>query len=313
MSTATDLSTARSTPRTSAAARSRLRRAAAPVIVAVGLALVFFWVSTLPLDSIEQRTLNPGYITARIREHLVLTVVASALVALLAIPCAVLVHRSGSRVFRAVVLALGNIGQATPAVGVVILLALVWQTGFLTALVSLVAYSFLPVLRNTMVGLEQVSPEAKEAARGMGMSPNQVLRQIELPLASPTILAGLRTSLVFCVGVATVATFINAGGLGDMIVNGLKLQRFPVLLVGAVLVAAIAILIDWLAGVVEDLVRPRRTLTSPPGCEQPSAHNHKENYVQEDACFCRGRSNRRRHAAERMRRQRSRRLRRQGR
>jgi osmoprotectant transport system permease protein len=113
------------------------------------------------------------------------------------------------------------------------------------------------VLRNTMVGLEQVGDDVKEAARGMGMTRNQVLRRIELPLASPTILAGLRTSLVFAVGTATVATFINAGGLGDMIVNGLKLQRYPVLFTGAVLVAAIAVLIDWLAGIVEDLVRPK--------------------------------------------------------
>jgi len=89
------------------------------------------------------------------------------------------------------------------------------------------------------------------------MTPNQVLRRIELPLASPVILAGLRTSLVFCVGVATIATFINAGGLGDMIVNGLKLQRFPVLIVGAVLVACIAILIDWAAGLVEEKVSPK--------------------------------------------------------
>lgn len=89
------------------------------------------------------------------------------------------------------------------------------------------------------------------------MTPNQVLRRIELPLASPVILAGLRTSLVFAVGVATIATFINAGGLGDMIINGLKLQRFPVLLVGAVLVACIAVLIDWVASLVEDAVKPR--------------------------------------------------------
>ncbi len=234
-----------------------VRRAAAPAFVSVVLVATFLWVSTLHLDSIEQRTLNPEYITARIREHLVLTLVASSLVALLAIPAGIVVHRVRSRTFRGVVLALGNIGQATPAVGVVILLAIVWQTGFATALVALVAYSFLPVLRNTMIGLEQVSADSREAARGMGMTPGQVMRQIELPLASPTILAGLRTSLVFCVGVATVATFINAGGLGDMIVNGLKLQRFPVLLVGAVLVAAIAILIDWLAGIVEDIVRPK--------------------------------------------------------
>jgi osmoprotectant transport system permease protein len=216
-----------------------VRRSAAPVLVALLLLSTFVWVSSLQLDSIEQRTLNPVYIAARIREHLVLTIVASALVAVLAIPAGILVHRVRSKVFRSIVLVVGNIGQATPAVGVVILLA------------------FLPTLRNTMIGLAQVSPDAREAARGMGMTPGQVLRQIELPLATPTIFAGLRTSLVFAVGVATVATFINAGGLGDMIVNGLKLQRFPVLLVGSVLVAAIAILIDWLAGIVEDIARPR--------------------------------------------------------
>jgi len=234
-----------------------MRLVAPPIIVVLAVALLFWWISTLPLDSIEQRTLNPTYITARIREHLILTFVASLLVAVLAIPAGILVYRARSAWVRGFFLTLGNIGQSTPAVGVVILLAIVWQTGFATALVALVAYSFLPVLRNTMVGLEQVGDDVKEAARGMGMTRNQVLTRIELPLAVPTILAGLRTALVFAVGTATVATFINAGGLGDMIVNGLKLQRYPVLLTGAVLVAAIAVLIDWLAGIVEDFVRPK--------------------------------------------------------
>jgi osmoprotectant transport system permease protein len=234
-----------------------LRRAAAPATVVVIFTATLVYVATTTLDSIERRTLNADYILARVREHLLLTVAASALVAIIAIPLGILVHRVQWRPFRAVVLGLANIGQATPAVGVVILLAIVWQTGFATALVALVAYSFLPVLRNTLTGLEQVSDSVRESARGMGMTPNQVLRRIELPLASPTILAGLRTSLVFCVGVATIATFINAGGLGDMIINGLKLQRFPVLVVGAVLVACIAILIDWAAGLVEEKVRPR--------------------------------------------------------
>lgn len=234
-----------------------LRRSAAPTTVVVIFGLTMIYVATTELDSIERRTLNVDYIVARVQEHLLLTVVASALVAVLAIPLGILVHRVPWRPFRAVVLGLANIGQATPAVGVVILLAIVWQTGFTTALVALVAYSFLPVLRNTLTGLEQVDDSVRESARGMGMTPNQVLRRIELPLASPVILAGLRTSLVFCVGVATIATFINAGGLGDMIVNGLKLQRFPVLIVGAVLVACIAILIDWAAGLIEEKVRPR--------------------------------------------------------
>lgn len=244
-------------PGTRRRASTVLRIVVPPAVVVVVLLITWAVVGSTELDSIEQRTINASYISARVGEHLVLTVVASALVAALAIPTGILVYRSRSKVVRAVALALANIGQATPAVGVVILLAIVWRTGFTTALVALVAYSFLPVLRNTLVGLEQVDANVREAARGMGMTPNQVLRRIELPLASPVILAGLRTALVFAVGVATIATFINAGGLGDMIVNGLKLQRFPVLWVGAILVAAIAVLIDWVAGVVEELVRPR--------------------------------------------------------
>lgn len=235
----------------------RLQRFAVPVAVLVLLAIGALWLQSRDLDSIEQRTLNLDYLTARVWEHLYLSITAAVLVAALAIPAGIAIHSSRSRTLRLVVMTLANIGQATPAVGVVILLAIVWKTGFTTALIALVAYSFLPVLRNTITGLAEVDEAIRESALGMGMTKAQVLRRIELPLASPVILAGLRTSLVFAVGVATIATFINAGGLGDMIVNGLKLQRFPVLLAGAGLVAAIAILIDWVAGVVETKVRPR--------------------------------------------------------
>jgi osmoprotectant transport system permease protein len=237
--------------------RVTVRRFVTPVVVIVVLGALLLWVSSLDLDSIESRTLNWDYILQRTGEHLGLTVAASALVAVTAIPIGILLARTRNRAVRGIVLAIANIGQATPAVGVIILLAIVWQTGYTTALVALVVYAFLPVLRNTLIGIEQVDPNVREAARGMGMTRNQVLRRIELPLAVPVILAGLRTSLVFAVGVATIATFINAGGLGDMIVNGLKLQRFPVTVVGAVLVACIALLIDWIAGIAEDLLTPK--------------------------------------------------------
>lgn len=236
-----------------------IKRFVTPAVVLLVLVALFLWLSSLTLDSIELRTLNLDYIVARVREHLGLTVVASALVAVLAIPTGILLSRTRSRVLKATVLGIANVGQATPAVGVIILLAIIWQTGYLTALVGLVIYSFLPVLRNTMIGLQQVDENVRESAFGMGMTQNQVLFRIELPLAVPVILAGLRTSLVFCVGVATIATFINAGGLGDMIVNGLKLQRYPVLVTGAVLVACIALLIDWVAATAEDVLRPRGT------------------------------------------------------
>ena len=243
-----------------AAQRSRfwtVRRVATPLVILAALGALLAWISTIEIDSIMQRTLNWDYLLLRTREHLILTFAASALVAAPAIPVGIIASRTRSRVLRGTIFAIANIGQAIPAIGFIILLAIIWQIGFQTALIALVAYSFLPVLRNTMTGLAQIDPHIVESARGMGMTSGQVLLRVELPLAVPVILAGLRASLVFCVGVATVATFINAGGLGDMIVYGLKLQRFPVLITGAVIVSCIALLIDWIAGLAEDLLRPK--------------------------------------------------------
>lgn len=234
-----------------------VKRFGTPVVIVLALLALFLWLGSLSLDSIEQRTLNWQYLQDRTFEHLRLTVVASAIVAVIAIPAGIALSRIHSRTVHAVVFGIANVGQSTPAIGLVILLAIVWKLGFEVALVGLVAYSVLPVLRNTLVGLEQVDASLTEAARGMGMHPLQILTRIELPLAIPVIVAGLRTALVFCVGVATVATFINAGGLGDMIVNGLKLQRWPVLITGAVVVSCIALAIDWIAGLAEDLLKPK--------------------------------------------------------
>ncbi|MCR1160292.1 ABC transporter permease [Paenarthrobacter sp. UW852] len=233
------------------------KRFGTPLIIVLALLALLAWLSSLSLDSIELRTLNWDYLADRTREHLLLTVTASAIVTLIAVPAGIALSRVHSKAVHAVVFGIANVGQATPAIGLVILLAIVWKTGFEVALVGLVAYSVLPVLRNTLVGLQQVDSSLTEAARGMGMRPLEVLTKIELPLAVPVIIAGLRTALVFCVGVATVATFINAGGLGDMIVNGLKLQRWPVLITGAVVVSCIALTIDWLAGLAEDLLKPK--------------------------------------------------------
>jgi osmoprotectant transport system permease protein len=120
-----------------------------------------------------------------------------------------------------------------------------------------VAYSVLPVLRNTMVGLRQVDDTVIESARGMGMSRLGVLTRIELPLAVPVILTGLRTALVINVGSAALATFIGGGGLGNIINGGLVQNRQLVTVVGSVLTAVLALLIDHLAALAEDVLRPR--------------------------------------------------------
>lgn len=255
---ASDVSTSYSQPSSREGKFFTAKRLGTPLLVIAALSalLAFLYLRGEP-DAIEAFALNWEYILARVDEHIRLSISAALLVAAIAIPAGILASRSDNRLIRNIVIGFGNIGQATPAVGVIILLALVIGIGWGTAIIALVFYGLLPVIRNTMVGISQINPSIIESARGMGMTGGQILRKIELPLAVPVILAGFRTTLVFSVGVATIATFINAGGLGEVLVVGLKLSREAVTLTGAVVVSCIALMMDWLAGLIEDLLKPK--------------------------------------------------------
>jgi len=228
-----------------------------PVLLGLACLALYLWVGSLELDSIEQRTLTADNITQLFIEHLKITGAATALVVVLAVSTGVLLTRPFARRVAPILVNVANIGQGVPSIGVLALLAIFFGLGFYPALAALVAYSFLPVLRNTMVGLQQVERSVIESARGMGMTKTAVLFRIELPLAVPIMLAGIRTALVITVGTAALVTFIGAGGLGELIETGITLNRLPVLITGAALVAVLALLIDWLAGVAEDILRPK--------------------------------------------------------
>lgn len=228
-----------------------------PAVVALVLIALWAWVGTQDVDSIAQRSLSSVALREAIVEHARLVLVGTLLTLAIGVPLGVLLTRPGGRLLAPVALGLANLGQATPAIGVLALLVIVFGIGFDIAIVSLVAYALLPVLRNTIAGLRGVDTALVDAARGQGMSRRQLLVHVELPLAVPVILAGVRTALVLIVGVATLATFVNAGGLGDLIVAGIKTQRTAVLVTGAVLTACFAVLVDWVGGLVEHAVTPR--------------------------------------------------------
>lgn len=228
-----------------------------PVVLGLVCLALYLWVGSLELDSIERRILNLDYITQRVIEHLWLAGIATLAVVALAVTTGVLLTRPFARRVSSTIVSVANIGQAVPSIGVLVLLAIFVGLGFYPALAALIAYSFLPVLRNTMVGLQQVDRSVIEAGRGMGMTKNAVLFRIELPLAVPIMLAGIRTALVICVGTATLATFIDGGTLGDVIDTGIRQSRESILIVGSVLTAVLALFIDWLAGIAEDILRPR--------------------------------------------------------
>ena len=228
-----------------------------PVVVMLVFAGWALWRVTADLDSIEQRQLDWVVIGRLIWEHVQLTLVSTFFVLVIAIPLGIALTRPRFKRATPIAIGLANTGQAAPSIGLIVLLAMALTFGFWTAVVALTLYAILPVLRNTIVGLQGVDPTLVEAGRGVGMSAAAVLFRVELPLAVPVILSGVRTALVLLVGTATLAVFINGGGLGTLIVTGINLFRDPIVVSGALLVALLALLIDWAGRVLETYLRPK--------------------------------------------------------
>ncbi len=229
-----------------------------PLMVLVVFAGYVWWRQSADLDGVELEQLAWPETRRQLWAHVRLTLAASLLVVAIAVPLGILLTRGRvGRRFSPLVVGIANIGQAAPAIGMIVLLAMWVGFGFWTAVFALVLYGVLPVLRNTITGLQGVDPTLVEAGRGVGMSGVAVLLRVELPLALPVIMSGIRTALVLVVGTATLAPFINGGGLGSIIDSGITLYRFRVMIAGAVLVALLALLVEWVGRLLEVLVRPK--------------------------------------------------------
>lgn len=228
-----------------------------PIAVGIVLLCWVIWRLNADLTSVDLVTLEWSSLAADTLEHLKLTVVGTLIVVAIAVPLGIVLTRPGLRRAAPVVVAIANGGQAAPSIGLLVLLAMWLGFGFWTAILGLVLYAILPVLRNTITGLDGVDRTLVEAGRGMGMSNLSVLGRIELPLAIPVIIAGVRTALVLMVGTAALATFINAGGLGTLITTGVQLFRNQILVTGGLLIACLALLIDWVGRLLEYFVHPK--------------------------------------------------------
>ncbi|WP_030568772.1 ABC transporter permease [Streptomyces aureocirculatus] len=228
-----------------------------PAVLAAVLVATWLWFEQADLDPLSENALSNGQVGKALRQHIELTVISTFFVLIIAIPLGILLTRGAFRKGAPVVMALANTGQATPAIGLLALLVIWMGIGEKAALTGIVIYAVLPVLSNTIAGLRANDPTLLEAARGIGMSPLGVLVKVELPLAVPLILAGVRTALVLNVGTATLATFGGGGGLGVLITTGITNQRMPVLMLGSILTVVLALLVDWLASLAELVLSPR--------------------------------------------------------
>ena len=175
--------------------------------------------------------------------HIGLTFGSLLLALLIGLPLGIVIAKR--RRMATAVLGAAGVLQTVPSIALLGILIPLLGIGAGPALMALFLYALLPIIRNTYVGITEVNPTLTEAARGMGMTDNQVLRRIELPLALPVIFAGIRTATVINVGVATLAAYVAAGGLGEFIFGGIALNNTNMMLAGAIPAALLAVIFDW--------------------------------------------------------------------
>lgn len=195
-----------------------------------------------------------SHIADRILEHLGLTLAAVLLATLLGIPLGIFISKRAR--IRQFVLGAAGVVQTIPSLALLAFMIPILGLDIKAAIAALFLYALLPILRNTFTGIAEVDRDLVDAARGMGMRPGQILRHVQLPLAMRTIMAGIRTSTVISIGVATLAAFIGAGGLGEPIVEGLYMNDATLILTGAIPAAALALLADLGLGWVESRFLP---------------------------------------------------------
>src|SRR3954470_12096218 len=195
---------------------------------------------------------NWSDILAHIAQHVWLVFVSISVAVLIALPVGILITRR--KRLRAPVLGIANVMQTIPSLalfGFLIPLPFIGGIGPRTAIVALVFYALLPIIRNTVTGILGIEPSVREAAVAMGMTDRQVLFQVELPLAMSVILTGVRVAVVITIGVAIIAAEVGAGGLGEYIFRGLRVNDNNLLLAGAVPSAAMALIADFGFGLIE--------------------------------------------------------------
>lgn len=185
---------------------------------------------------------GPGGILSLLEQHLIFTALSVLIAAVIAVPVGILIGHTGRGNF--VVVGTSNAARAIPTLGLLVLVVLLTGTGIVPVVFALVILAIPPILTATSAGIENADPEAVHAARALGMTSGQVISKVEWPLALPLIVSGLRSATLQVVATATVAAFVSSGGLGRLLINGQHSQDYSQMFAGAVLVGALAILLD---------------------------------------------------------------------
>ncbi|RAI79949.1 ABC transporter permease [Macrococcoides caseolyticum subsp. hominis] len=203
---------------------------------------------------------NQAELLEKTWEHISISLLSLLAAIIVAVPLGIVLTKSDK--LAKIVLSITSVLQTVPSLAILAMMIPFFGIGTVPAVIALFLYVLLPILNNTYLGIQSVNKDAREAGRAMGMTQNQLLRMVELPLAVPVIMSGIRLSAVYAISWATLASYIGAGGLGDFIFNGLNLYQPKLIIAGAVVVTLLALVTDFALAYIEKITTPRGLVVS---------------------------------------------------
>lgn len=199
---------------------------------------------------------NASYVFEQFIRHFLISIYGVLFASIVAIPLGFFVARR--RKLSRLAISIANVMQTIPSLAMLAILMFLIGTGPNTVVFAVFLYAILPILKNTVGGINSVTPELVDTATGMGMTKIQLMTKVEFPLAISIIMGGIRNALVLAIGVTAVGTFIGAGGLGDIITRGITVANgSPIIIAGAIPTALMAVLADFILGAIENKLKPR--------------------------------------------------------
>jgi len=223
------------------------------VAVLIGLTV---WITNMGKLGIYS-TFTYGDILSDAKSHLQMVFIAVLIAIAIGVPLGVLVTRPGFNKLAPVIIGTGNVGQSIPSLAIIAIMAPILGFGLQSAIVALAIYGLLPILRNSYASMKNIDAATIEAARGMGMTKWQIVRKIELPLARPIIMTGIRVSTVVTVGTAELAVLVGGAGLGRITLTGVLAGQPLLILQGAAPTALLAITLGFILAYIENWITPR--------------------------------------------------------
>ena len=196
-----------------------------------------------------------GELLQKTGEHFYISIVSLLIAIIIAVPLGILLSKT--KKLASVVLTVAGVLQTIPTLAVLAIMIPIFGVCKTPAIIALFIYVLLPILNNTVLGVQNINPDIRQAGISMGMTKLQLMKDVELPLALPLILGGIRLSSVYVISWATLASYVGAGGLGDFVFNGLNLYDPVMIVSAAVLVTALALIVDYLLRVVEKWAVPK--------------------------------------------------------